>query len=558
MKIWGAMAISIACLVAGCKPIDRYKPDTAVAPDRSAGDGAIGDRSVGDDANGDSVTEPSDAPADAPASDLGTDSCAPGFHVCDGACVDSSLVAHCGARCEPCPDVFGGTPTCDGARCNGVCPPGKRRCLNTCIDEATVCEEKCSPEQQPCKPPPNADATCNGSACDFTCHIAFCRRGLACLDSMNPDSCGATCETCPQRENATATCNGTTCGSRCNPGFRDCDGVCKPADTVDACGSKCAKCGKCQECASGACRNQDRGQDKQEQCPASACRSGVCDGQGECEVKSGNSCVNGDLLSCPSGSTTSCNGFGCSGNSCNDCSTPMCDGSVFRPCNGGKLGAAQNCGGRGCDPSSRSCCIEGTRWNGQRCEPDCVPDQPCGGPDTTCVIDRTVCTNGVRSCQPKFFAGNCGDGPTCTGLVAKTQDTCQEGLCVRGERTTCTNGCFKGVCNPDSCGEPGATCCPDKSCKTKSPDSYVCSPQDICVKCGGHGLPCCSVVPGIGFCHEGVSDCDQTRSPPMCVLNCGINGKKCCNLEDPAFAYCLDREVQGSMKTDCPASLTCP
>jgi hypothetical protein len=55
--------------------------------------------------------------------------CTSDEHICSNRCVSNSAVATCGALCEPCPAVQGGTAVCTAGKCDGVCGAGLVKCL---------------------------------------------------------------------------------------------------------------------------------------------------------------------------------------------------------------------------------------------------------------------------------------------------------------------------------------------------------------------------------------------------------------------------------------------
>ncbi|HEY0881246.1 MAG TPA: FG-GAP-like repeat-containing protein, partial [Archangium sp.] len=253
----------------------------------------------------------------------------------------------------------------------------------------------------PCSPPLNAVATCNGVSCDFQCNFGYHRCGSSCVADTSVDGCGSSCTPCAAGPaNSTRTCSGGgTCGWTCNSGFHACNGQCVSDSSVTQCGASCTAC---TAPANG----------------SSVCSSGACDfvcnaGYHRC----GNQCLsNTDVNSCgtsctpcsssvPANSTAACNGTSC---------TFTCNGGFFA-CNG-----------------------------------ECVPADfvsACGASCTACTssgsFDKPTCSNGacgtscITSCNSACVdvnrdPSNCGTcGTTCAG-----GETCTSGQC----RASCGTG----------------------------------------------------------------------------------------------------------------------
>jgi hypothetical protein len=107
-----------------------------------------------------------------------------------------------------------------------------------------------------CVPPQNADATCEGGVCGFSCRANFHRCGAECV----PDA--------------------VHCAGQCLPGWVLCGAVCVQGTCCDD-----SQCGTCQKCEAGACRNQEPNEDRKSECAAGPCRTGTCNGQGGCDVR---------------------------------------------------------------------------------------------------------------------------------------------------------------------------------------------------------------------------------------------------------------------------------
>lgn len=136
------------------------------------------------------------------------------------------------------------THTCD-------CAPGYHRCNGVCVDSSDVntCGLFCSP----CPVPGNSVATCINQTCGFTCNTGF-------------RDCEGTCAACPGNA-VTTTCQGRQCvAARCGDGDLLCNGVCarcpdNPAVEEFACSNSSCVVARCKdnaaECADGCCAWQD-------------------------------------------------------------------------------------------------------------------------------------------------------------------------------------------------------------------------------------------------------------------------------------------------------------
>ena len=294
------------------------------ATDSSSHEGGSGGTSL---PAGDAATSPVDGSADSGSSD-----CPPGHHSCAGKCVASTSPESCGVSCDPCPNVAGGTTTCDGTRCGiscagdqkvckdacvakdvpcgDSCPVGQNLCNNLCVDAKSL--NFCGPSCAPCPTSANGKTSCDGDKCDLICNTGFHRCGDSCLSDNNVQSCGTSCSACPVPTGGTAVCLNGTCDVDC-PGGRKCgasqcvasdapcNGVCVAG--LKICNGKCippgqccsgADCAKCQACSNGACANQASGQDQKKECGSDK----TCDGAGACKAKDGKPCgSDGDCIS---------------------------------------------------------------------------------------------------------------------------------------------------------------------------------------------------------------------------------------------------------------------
>jgi hypothetical protein len=161
--------------------------------------------------------------------------CDPGFHECDGVCVDNSSPDHCGTRCDPCPAPPGGTATCDGTSCGSGCPEGHELCFGECIDVRSDiyncgdCDTYCDDWGS------GGTAICVNGECDLECPEGLTACDGVCLDTSddiyNCGACGNVCEErAPECRDGECTCD-YWCGDHtftvCCFGYECCpDGYC--------------------------------------------------------------------------------------------------------------------------------------------------------------------------------------------------------------------------------------------------------------------------------------------------------------------------------------------
>jgi hypothetical protein len=177
--------------------------------------------------------------------------CNANYHVCNGACADSTSVNSCGTSCTPC-QVANATPACTGGNCAiAMCNAGYADCDG---NPATGCEASlnspshCGSCTNVCNLP-NATAGCNGG----TCVIAACQGGYADCNNIAADGCEKNLNTDPQNCGGCGRpctgnqiCGGGTCA--CPTGTTLCGGTCVN-ETSDA--NNCGACG--HSCLGGTC-----------------------------------------------------------------------------------------------------------------------------------------------------------------------------------------------------------------------------------------------------------------------------------------------------------------
>jgi hypothetical protein len=465
----------------GC--LDLYRAPLCDSPDADpatcAGPRPAADRADGSvdrpssTLNPDGATAPGNGLPVEPVMDPG---CEPGFHKCDNTCRDSKQVETCGMACAPCPQIEGGTTTCDGSRCGVRCPDGQKACDDKCIDAGA-----------PCGGCPDGKNACNG----------------LCVSATETTACGPSCEVCPTSSNGKTACDGSKCILSCNEGFHLCQGKCVTNTDANACGASCTACtapaGGTATCVGGQCAFD---------CPNGRKCNDVC-------LAPGQPCAN----SCPVPGEKLCKGMCYTdgtlpSETCGNGSDDDCDGKI--DCADSDCGEGTNCGsGRVCQQSK---CIV-----------------PCGnGPGQTCCEGTTMdCSNncgdpGKRTCNSGAW-GACSKANTCCGDRSCT-DKCGK------QQTKPCNGTTLGACPQSSCdGGLNQPCKAGNVCNTAD---LACQRQ-TCVKCGGQGQPCCgpraNSLAGVGQRCRGKTVCVQGDAPYIgnpeledrCVP-CGGDNQECC------------------------------
>lgn len=156
--------------------------------------------------------------------------CAGGTHDCDGECVSSDDPAHCGDRCEPCPDEEGAQAVCDGSECGLECEAGFDICSGPdCETHCVECEA-------------NADCTdplrprCEAGACESCVDADDCAH-LADASICDPDT--QACVECSLEDMSACENNS------CDPGTGECTDT--PINSL----SFCEACVADIECSHG-------------------------------------------------------------------------------------------------------------------------------------------------------------------------------------------------------------------------------------------------------------------------------------------------------------------
>lgn len=484
----------------------------------------------------------------------------------DGVCCGSSTCPSCQAcnvngagSCAPlsagtqdttAPNVCQGSSACDGtglckAGNGSACGSGATCATGFCVDNF-CCNSACSASCDACSIAAggSANGTCSvatagtqgsPSCAPYVCSGSSTGCPSGCVldgDCASSDYCVA--GSCTAKKAQGAVCSAT---NECATGFCA-DGFCCDS----ACSASCTACSAAKKGggSDGTCGNILLNSDPDNECAASQCSTGACNGFGTCGNASlGSAC--GDLSSCSVGTQTlpdSCNGLGtcvdsgsipcglypCSGLACastcvtdNDClAAGYCLGGVCVP----DCVQDQDClSGEYCDLTTNKCaaqlaqgtlcgganeCATGFCFDGVCCNTGCTalcqactaakkgggPDGVCSNilgldPDNECAQTECttgVCANGVCGNQPPNFS--CGDSASCSTNLQTNQDTCNgTGTCTDKGTVSCSGfGCNGTVCK--------ASCATDVDCIS----GYYCNMplQAVCLPKCNSDVDCAS------------------------------------------------------------------
>lgn len=468
--------------------------------------------------------------------------CESGQHLCDGVCVPNKDPLTCGGSCSACKAPQNGTATCDGEKCGGSCPEGRKLCLGSgCIPQDAACEGSCPTGQHacedlcaedgdpntcgtrctPCPKPDHSKANCDAGTCGFECDAGYHRCGDSCRADNDALACGDDCETCATAPNGVAMCVDGSCTVECKEGFRACGGQCLSNVSVEtSCGTACTSCatpaGGMARCEGGACKFS---------CPI---------GQKVCI----NACVPENQAcegTCPAG-THACDGLCLS-----DLSAASCgDRCTACPLPANAVGALCQSGGCDfdrCESGFHRCgdvCVRNDDVN--KCGDACVKcaTDPNGTPVCRDDVCGLKCKNGYHECDGKCVRNDdpntCGsrcspcntapnggragcDGTRCLALCDGAKPVlCQSANSCIAENVPCAGACEDGrhpcggLCvedSPSTCGDACVNC-----------DGGEGVAQDICTEARQ-----CEVV-----CENDYKKCGSVcrkKSDPKYCLNCG-------------------------------------
>lgn len=300
------------------------------------------------------------------------------------------------------------------------CASGQKLCGSNCV--APLPSNGCSGSCNPCPAAPaNAQASCTGGQCDFTCNTGYSKSGQTCV--IDP-----TCT--DNQKNGSETdvdCGGASC-PKCAPGKvctgdADCakgpcqSGICGCTAATCASANSCASalddgCGNTldcsQSCSMPAICYQSACCTPKAACPSTSCAPALSDGCGGTLDCSSN-CASGDVclssLTCctpkPCGTQCGHPGDGCGttldcglcadGKACSsatDCVSGVCQSGTCVSCTDGVKNngeTAVDCGGSSCPKCA----------NGSTCKvsSDCISNKCCG------LFDFGSCWGKTGTCE---------------------------------------------------------------------------------------------------------------------------------------------------------------
>jgi hypothetical protein len=553
-------AVAALATVTACDS-SRPKPPS---PDRTGGSGGNaggrggsgGSATVGG-AGGGQGTGGAGGSVDAPP--LGA--CPTGQHACNGLCLDDSSPMSCGASCDPCPVVMGGTATCTGGKCGAMCPAMTRECKGICIPAGSPCDDTCPTGQNLCKgacvdaksltacgtsctecpTSPNGAATCDGDKCDLACNAGYHRCGDACVSSADVMNCGSSCTACAAPMGGTATCDGTRCGGACPSGTtlcatsnaclppgmpcggacpagrHLCNGTCLPDTEVNSCGASCTPCAVPANanatCENGACGFTCRA--NYHKCGEGAAAS--CKPNSSVESCGATACT---PCPAPANATATCTNGAC-GWRCNDGFHKCGDGAEAscKP-NNSELSCGTMCTPCTAPANGMPACTNG------RCDFTCRVGRKCGN---ACIADTQPC-NG-NQCGPsfRFCGGTCVHDSTLTAEICDGKDNdCDGRIDEDVAPQSCGHACGQGqrTCRAGGRGEWDESRCPPvpgpsnkAACGTTTRCEVCTDPQN-----------------GVAFCEGGAC---KFRCTGANTWACEANGtKRCIPLGDPCNGSC--------------------
>jgi hypothetical protein len=424
--------------------------------------------------------------------------CPTGRHRCADACVDDKAVATCGQSCDACTTPAGGSASCDGTQCAASCPTDTRLCAGKCIGASTPCTGMC----------PDTTHNCSDN----------------CVANSSVTACGTLCTPCAVPANGAATCDGKACGFSCDSTHKKCGAACIP---TNAC-----------------CTNTDCDATDFELCDTTthAC---VCDST---HKLCGGKCIAMDACC----SATDCTG----GKACNASHQCACADATPQDCNGTCLASTACCttcsvSHQVCDATSHSCSCDPASY--KACGSACILKTACcASTDTGKGCTRSSGGSGV--CSSSGSCVECAVNADCTSAAKPYCDATQQvcvgcrsdadcsnlkfGQCSSGGTCVIGPGCGNGRLDP---GEPcdinaagpnstvkwTATTC-DSAC---SPLIYILATQgDGCQAPKTRELAACTVsctkdadCPALAGYPAGVCITDPGSGASSCSIPCTVD-----------------------------------
>ena len=416
--------------------------------------------------------------------------CAPGFVICNGTCVDpSSSRSYCGATAgcgvmdgdagtdaavdggSSAGSVCGSGQVCSMGTCQATCGTGLVNCNGVCVD----------PRSNPnyCGATPGCGVGAGGAGtictvgqvcagngvCQTSCGVDQVQCGNECIDPSNSNvACGATgnCtnvgvgnsagKVCPGGQ----VCSSGSCAASCATGEALCGGVCVNGQTDST------RCG-----AAGNCSNVGMGNSA-----GTACATGlVCTG-GSCSITcQANQVLCGSTCIDPTTNLTFC---GANGNCTND--------GVGMDTKGLPCPMGQVCSNKTCQTQ----CTGVLTACGDVCVNESTDNQNCGAcgnicPGGTVCVGKTctaICTGTLKVCNNACVdeqddPGHCGSCTPCTVEAQVSATDCRSGSCAIGLcktgfadcNGTYTDGCeVNKQTDAKNCGGCGNVCATNQNC----------------------------------------------------------------------------------------------
>ncbi len=444
------------------------------------------------------------------AGENGLDAC----QTCNGSSIDAQNIADntqdtegsnlCNSNCKTCngsgscvnqdsgEDLFGQcnvdnclTGTCNASGSCAVYSGGEKGTCGPCYH--------CSDGDAFCDPV-TAGTDPNGE-CDTTaCYTGNCDGSGSC--SIYSGGEEGSCPACQYCNDGDSACDPIAEGSQDTTGSNLCNGTCKSCDGL------------------GNCANADVGTDPGNDCEATNCSTGNCDGSGACAVySSGEKGTCGDCYYC-NDSDSSCD-LVTAGNdpngdcSATDCYTGNCDGSgscgIY---SGGEKGACSTC--YYCNDGDSDCDLVGSQLD----------------PNDDCAVGSWSCDG---NCRRVRNSGTCDGGGSC-----RTND--ETDYCSLGDY--CSAGtCFAGACDSSW------------HCSTNTAYQYTCDGSGNCDhNYNGDDCSDCSCTCGdyttstedTVSCSDGIdNDCDGDIDLDDSDC-CDANGTACSLGSDCCSGNCVD------------------
>ncbi len=531
-----------------------------------AGTGGTGDRGgagehAGAAGSGGSLGAGGGGAGGTPGAELGTHcatgaACASGFCV-DGVCCDSA----CGGSCWQC-NLAGFEGHCTAVAAGQPAASTRQACqvtaASTCMQDG-FCDGK-GACQLYASGTACAAGTCNTST-QMAVTMSVCDGTGSCKPTTPvacaPFKCAATGNQCATTCAGDNECQGQPCvngscgrvanGSKCTSANQCLSGQCVDGYCCDsACGGSCQACdlaGSTGHCTTLAAGQSPRG--GRAGCVPGTCGS-ACDGTATSCVFAATSvvcaaasCTEGTVTAarkcdgkgaCAAATTSSCNGYACSGSACRTACAGDGQCASTKPyCVSGACVAKKPLGtscGDGTECGSGNC-VDGVCCSSSRCgactacnltTPGMCTNRAAGAADDACGTTPAACQlgtcNGSGACRPASDGTSCGTHMVChsgtCGSCTPNQPCNLTNKCRVGQ-TSCATGLSQCV---DSGNQPAGTVCGTTTCPDTALVTPACNANGNCNAtiempcasgmCSGDGTGCAPPPDG------GATDADAT------------------------------------------------